>query len=245
MLTGGKGAATASGAISRRKAATGRLRGDVEFLQRPAHRPHGPDGGKRGGCGNHPPVEAKPDRVPVKDEDKKGVVDPVSALLMPASRPESLIDPANCNRTIPIFDGAARFDVVLATTRPRMSTSLGITGPVLVCNARYVPISGHRALRPATKFMEENKDMSVWLAPVEGQRVLVPAQGLGAHDGRHSEMQASAWSLEGDGKVGADPQGRQGRRGDPGRSRSVDPGKRLVDSCRSGSGSGRSHHITG
>ena len=45
---------------------------------------------------------------------------------------------------------------------------------MLVCNARYVPIAGHRALRPATKFMEENKDMSVWLAPVEGQRVLVP-----------------------------------------------------------------------
>ena len=61
-----------------------------------------------------PPLDEKPDRVPLKDEDKKGVVDPVSALLMPAITRGKLIDPANCNRTIPIFDGAARFDVVLS-----------------------------------------------------------------------------------------------------------------------------------
>ncbi|HEY0354042.1 MAG TPA: DUF3108 domain-containing protein, partial [Enterovirga sp.] len=42
------------------------------------------------------------------------------------------------------------------------------------CNARYIPIAGHRAERPAVKFMTENRDMSVWLAPVEGARVLVP-----------------------------------------------------------------------
>ena len=45
---------------------------------------------------------------------------------------------------------------------------------MLVCNVRYVPIAGHRLHRPATKFMQENRDMSVWLAPVEGARVLVP-----------------------------------------------------------------------
>ena len=61
-----------------------------------------------------PPIDQKPDRVPVKDGDKKGVVDPVSALLMPAVSAGNLIDSANCNRTIPIFDGAARFDVVLS-----------------------------------------------------------------------------------------------------------------------------------
>jgi hypothetical protein len=45
---------------------------------------------------------------------------------------------------------------------------------VLVCNARYVPIAGHRTERPSTKFMQENRDMDVWLAPVPEARVLVP-----------------------------------------------------------------------
>ena len=39
---------------------------------------------------------------------------------------------------------------------------------------RYVAIAGHRPDRPGVKFMEDNRDMSVWLAPVEGTRVLVP-----------------------------------------------------------------------
>ena len=59
-----------------------------------------------------PPLDEKPDRVPLKDVHKRGVVDPVSALLMPATSAGSLTEPANCNRTIPVFDGAARFDVV-------------------------------------------------------------------------------------------------------------------------------------
>ena len=50
----------------------------------------------------------------------------------------------------------------------------GYAGPVVVCNARYVPVAGHRPGRPATKFMEDNRDLSVWLAPVEGTRILMP-----------------------------------------------------------------------
>ena len=45
---------------------------------------------------------------------------------------------------------------------------------VAICAARYVPIAGHRRDRPATKFMEENKDIEVWLAPVGDAKVLMP-----------------------------------------------------------------------
>ncbi len=148
-----------------------------------------------------PPLEPKPDRVPVKAADKKGVVDPMSALLMPAVASKNLTDPANCDRTIPVFDGASRMNVVLSYGETKNVEVPGYSGPVLVCNARYVPISGHRAERPATKFMQENKDISVWLAPVEGPRLLFPLKvsvrtmiGMG-------EMQASLWSLEEDGKA--------------------------------------------
>jgi hypothetical protein len=147
-----------------------------------------------------PPLEPKPDRVPVKPADKRGVVDPMSALLMPALDSKSLTDPDNCNRTIPVFDGASRMNVVLTYAETKNAEIPGYSGPVLVCNARYVPISGHRSERPATKFMQDNRDMSVWLAPIEGPRLLFPLKvsvrtmiGIG-------EMQASLWSVEGDGK---------------------------------------------
>ncbi|GLS46619.1 hypothetical protein GGR33_000522 [Methylobacterium brachythecii] len=121
-----------------------------------------------------PPLPDMGDRVPVTAAAKRGIVDPASALLMPAQSRGELTDPANCNRTLPVFDGATRFNVVLSYAETRQVEKPGYSGPVLVCNARYVAIGGHRPDRPGVKFMEDNRDMSVWLAPVEGSRVLVP-----------------------------------------------------------------------
>lgn len=121
-----------------------------------------------------PPLLDTGDRVPVTAAAKRGVIDPASALMMPARARADLTDPENCNRTLPVFDGATRFNVVLSYGETRQVEKPGYSGPVLVCNARYVAIAGHRPDRPGVKFMEDNRDMSVWLAPVEGTRVLVP-----------------------------------------------------------------------
>ena len=56
----------------------------------------------------------------------------------------------------------------------REVSAKGYRGPVAVCAVRYVPIAGHRRDRPATKFMADNKDLEVWLAPIDGARVLMP-----------------------------------------------------------------------
>ena len=121
-----------------------------------------------------PPLLDTGDRVPVTGANKRGVVDPASALMMPAAARGAPTDPANCNRTLPVFDGATRFNVVLSYGETRQVEKPGYSGPVLVCNARYVAIAGHRPDRPGVRFMEENREMSVWLAPVEGARVLLP-----------------------------------------------------------------------
>ena len=63
---------------------------------------------------------------------------------------------------------------MLSYAETRQVEKPGYRGPVLVCNVRYVAIAGHRPDRPGTRFMEENRDMSVWLAPIEGTRVLFP-----------------------------------------------------------------------
>lgn len=123
-----------------------------------------------------PPLIDMGDRVPITAANKRGVIDPASALVMPVQGRGDLMDPANCNRTLPIFDGATRFDVVLSYGETRSVAKPGYSGPVLVCNARYTPIAGHRPDRPGVKFMEDNREMSVWLAPVEGTRVLLPVR---------------------------------------------------------------------
>jgi hypothetical protein len=201
VLTGGKGEAAAAGTLVKEAPRSTRFEVVSKTSDNQRSVRMGLKGGRVAKIDIDPPIEPRADRVPVKPADKKGVVDPMSALLMPALASKSLTDPENCNRTIPVFDGASRMNVVLTYAETKSVEVPGYSGPVLVCNARYVPISGHRSERPATKFMQENRDMSVWLAPVEGPRLLFPLKvavrtmiGMG-------EMQASLWSLEGDGKA--------------------------------------------
>jgi hypothetical protein len=117
-----------------------------------------------------PPVEAKTDRIPLMDEHKKGVIDPISALLMPiqASDPRTA-----CNRRIPVFDGAARYDIALFYAGSKDVKAEGYAGPAVVCAVRYTPVAGHRPRR-AVKYMAENKDMQVWLTPINGTSLMLP-----------------------------------------------------------------------
>ena len=113
-------------------------------------------------------------RLPVTDEQKRRVFDPVSALIMAVPTGEQLVGPSACNRTIPVFDGIARFDVHLTYVETRDVRTRGYMGPVSVCSARYLPISGHRPDSQSTKFMAENREISVWLAPLSGSRIVFP-----------------------------------------------------------------------
>lgn len=211
MITGGKGAGAASGTIvgtqlqSRGFTVNTKSSGEQRTVRMALA------DGNVAEVEVVPPVEPKEDRVPVKEADKKGVIDPLSALIMPALASKSLTDQANCNRTIPVFDGGARQNIVLSYAETTTMNVPGYSGPVLVCNIRWVPISGHRAQRPTIKFMQENKDMNVWLAPVEGARVLFPIKvavrtmiGMG-------ELEAASWSVEGDGTTTAAKRGPKGR----------------------------------
>jgi hypothetical protein len=132
------------------------------------------DGNTVTGVDISPPFQDKPDRVPLGPGDKRGVVDPVGAVVIPVPRSEPLVSPSACNRKVPIFDGYTRFDVDLTYVGERRVSAKGYEGPVVVCAARYVPISGHSANRPATKFMADNKDLEVWLAPIASDHVLFP-----------------------------------------------------------------------
>jgi hypothetical protein len=144
-----------------------------------------------------PPLVDMQDRVPVTPANKRGILDPVSALLMPTQGRGEPLDPENCNRTLPVFDGATRFNVVLSYAETRPVQKPGYAGQVLVCNARYQAVAGHRPDRPGVKFMEENREMSVWLAPVAGTRVLIPLRISVLTTVGTNIIEATRWSQSG------------------------------------------------
>jgi hypothetical protein len=121
-----------------------------------------------------PPPAPRPDRVPVTDAHRRGVLDPMSAILMPVTGNGDPLSPEACNRTLPIFDGAGRYDLAFAFERVEQVKTKGYAGPAAVCRVAFKAISGHRAGRKDVEYMEKNKDVFVWLAPAEGSRVLVP-----------------------------------------------------------------------
>ncbi len=123
-----------------------------------------------------PPKDAEIKRVPLTQAARTNVVDPLSAGLMLVSAPGDVLNPESCNRTLPIFDARFRYDVVLSYLRTEQAPKKidGYSGPILVCQARYVPIAGHRTDRPQVQQLANNRELFVWLAPVAGTRVLVP-----------------------------------------------------------------------
>ena len=122
-----------------------------------------------------PPVEPSPDRVPVTDAHRKGVTDPMSAALMPVPGTGDVIAPEACKRKIAVFDGRQRADIELVFKRiEQVKADKGYQGPVVVCQLLYRPIAGHRPERPAIKYLVEQRDIEMWLAPIAGTRVMVP-----------------------------------------------------------------------
>jgi hypothetical protein len=115
-----------------------------------------------------------PDRIPLTPADKRNIIDPMSSFIMPVPGTGELIGPAACDRTLPLFDGGVRFNINLSFKHLQQVATPAYTGPVAVCGARYQPISGYRPDRPVNKFMIDNKDMEVWLAPVANTRFVYP-----------------------------------------------------------------------
>ena len=114
-------------------------------------------------------------RVPLTDEHRKDVVDPMSAAIMPVAGNGDVTGPDACNRTLPIFDGEYRYDLVFSFERnDRAKDVKGYSGPLAVCRVTYQPVAGHRAGRRQEKELSENRNVFVWLAPIADTRIVLP-----------------------------------------------------------------------
>jgi len=121
-----------------------------------------------------PPPIVHPETIPLRADHLKGVVDPLSAVMV-LSRGSST-NP--CERRIPIFDGRERFDLLFSYKGEMKVTEQlpsGQPGIAFICKVRYLPIAGHK-VDSETKFMAANNEIEVALRPIPAANVFVPYQ---------------------------------------------------------------------
>lgn len=159
LFWGGEGVAVAEGA-----AAEGRLRPDryslrYEGVTRPGAVEIAFDGGRAVDWRREPPIPEKyrEGRVDIGPEALSGVLDPLSALLIPAGH-DAPAD-AVCGRVLPVFSGYTRFDLELVRAE-------ALDGDAVVCETRYRPVAGHRRDSEGVKRLSKPGAFSVRLAPV-------------------------------------------------------------------------------
>ncbi|MBX2804764.1 MAG: DUF3108 domain-containing protein [Hyphomicrobiales bacterium] len=119
-----------------------------------------------------PKPRVKPDTVPLLEKDKIGKVDPLSAVMILTKadgRPP-------CDRSVEIFDGNHRFDIVLEPKRRiKLPPSSAGRRPEIghVCRITYTPIAGHRD-NAETKARLADQNAEIVLRHVPGSDMLIP-----------------------------------------------------------------------
>jgi Protein of unknown function (DUF3108) len=127
-----------------------------------------------------PPVDNDPERVPITEASRRGVLDPMTAAIVRMPGNGDPVVPEACQRTQEVFDGRLRYDMQFAFKRmERVKAAKGYSGPVVVCAAYFTPVAGFVPSRAAIRYLAKQRDMEVWLAPVAGTRVLVPYRAQG------------------------------------------------------------------
>ena len=124
------------------------------------------------------PPEHK-DRLPVTDADRRGVSDPLSAVLLATTLGGGTLAASDCGHTLKIFDGRRRFNLVLSYARmDKIEIARGYRGPVLVCAVVLQPLAGYRAGSMIVKYVAGRRNMELWFAPIAGTSIIAPVRVL-------------------------------------------------------------------
>ncbi len=131
-------------------------------------------GGKaRESLGRRP--KPNPNLVPLTEASRTGVVDPMTALLVHVPGSGDVAVPAACERKIAVFDGHMRYDLRMAFKRiEQVKADTGYQGPAVVCAVYFTPLAGYDPTRYAIRYLEAERGMEIWLAPLAGTRLMVP-----------------------------------------------------------------------
>src|SRR6476661_1953469 len=123
------------------------------------------------------PAAASPsaDYVPIKDADRTGAGDPMTALLVYVPGSGVTTVPQACERTVAIFDGHTRYNLRLAFERfGTARANEGYQGQVVVCSAKFLPVAGYDPKHFLVTYLAAQHETEIWLAPLGITRLLVP-----------------------------------------------------------------------
>jgi hypothetical protein len=122
-----------------------------------------------------PPPDPDPERVPVTEAQRQNILDPMTASLFRVPGTGSLLVPSACQRSLSVFDGRLRYDLTMAFKRMEdVHAEKGYSGPVVVCSVDFKPVGGFVPSRYAIRYLSDERDIEVWLAPIAGTRLLAP-----------------------------------------------------------------------
>jgi hypothetical protein len=121
-----------------------------------------------------PPTGSKTDTVPLREQHLRGVLDPLSAIMLVAN----YSNPDPCDRHLPVFDGKERFDLVLSykgEVKVNEQQPSGQPAIAHVCRVKYQPIGGHK-IDAENSYLATTDNIEVSLRPVPSANILVPYQ---------------------------------------------------------------------
>ena len=122
-----------------------------------------------------PPPDFNPERVPVTEAHRRGVMDPMTSTLYRVPGTGSVFGPEACPSHVAVFDGRLRYDLRASFKRlERVKAERGYEGLAVVCALYFAPVAGHVPSRYAIRYLAEQRDIEAWLVPIAGTRVMVP-----------------------------------------------------------------------
>ncbi len=121
-----------------------------------------------------PEEEPNPNRIPVTEAHKRGVLDPMTASLLRVPGTGNPLGPDACQGVTSIFDGRMRYELRLTYKRMETIKAKGYQGPSVVCALYFTPVAGYVPDRTAIKYLAAQRDIEVWFAPIAGTRLVAP-----------------------------------------------------------------------
>lgn len=105
--------------------------------------------------------------VPVERRHLQGVADPLSALLLPVGEAAAV-----CRRTIRVYDGETRVDLVLEPA----AQAQAMAGASVTCRAHFRPVAGYRRDHSSIAYLRDRSRILVGFRKVEGRNLYSPAE---------------------------------------------------------------------
>ncbi len=124
----------------------------------------------------NPPRGSSAKRIPITQAHLQNVLDPLSAVVQLSHARTQKQKSSACNKRLQIFDGKARYDLVLSPKGAKQINASGYKGTAYICRVKYVPIAGHKAGKKddENELAAANDNIEIWMIPVAEADLFIP-----------------------------------------------------------------------